>query len=234
MNGLNQLAASDHVVAIAGRSYRLSLLSLSDYGEIENRILAARPDARTAVRQRLAERTDDQRREELGRLFEQVASARHVSLGDLDRWWQTPDAFVYRFWMMVRKDRAAITLEEAEELLRGIGDEDRAALARRMEDCHGWPSTAPALAASGADSQDEGDPLPWYRWAIELSRAYGWSPAEIGRMTIAQMWIYLGQSGESMSRQRMSLTEGMALCHRRGAERQRWVDRMMEGVRDDA
>ncbi len=44
MDGLNRLTAADATVSLDGETYRLGPLVLRDYGEIENRILARRPD----------------------------------------------------------------------------------------------------------------------------------------------------------------------------------------------
>ncbi len=54
MDGLCQLTASAHTIAIGGRTFRLTPLTLADYGEIENRILAGRPDPLEGLPARLA------------------------------------------------------------------------------------------------------------------------------------------------------------------------------------
>ena len=228
MNGLNQLTASAQTIMAGGQTYRLAPLTLADYGEIENRILAARGDPLAELPPKLAERAEEEQRGELGRVFDAVCSARRVTLGDLDRWWQTPEGFCYRFWLMIRKDQPRMTLEASTALIRQIPAEDKVELARRMEHCHGWPRPWPPPAAVSSEAEDEQGAFPWHRWALELSRAYGWSPDEIGRMTIAQMCIYLGQAGESVSRQRMSLAEGVAACRQRTEDRERWIRHMME------
>ena len=116
-----------------------------------------------------------------------------------------------------------MTLEAAADLLRSLGAEQRVGLGRRMERCCGWPSPDAARQPQPAE-----EVIPWYRWAAELSRAFGWTPDEIGRLTIAQMCIYLGKACDSASRRHVPLAEGVALCRQRQADRQRWIQTMME------
>jgi hypothetical protein len=227
MDGLSRLTAAACTFRAGGRTYRLAPLTLADYGEIENRIVASRPDPLRGVRARLAGRPADERREELGRALDQLCAMRRVTLGDLDRWWQTPDGLCYRFWLMLRKEQPGMTLEAAAAVLRRTDVAGRAEIMRRMVDCHGWPDPWPAAPATAGNEEDEAA-VPWVRWAVALGRAYGWSPAEIGRLTVAQVCIYLGRRRESVSPERMSLSEGEALCRRRLDERRRWIEQMME------
>ena len=228
MDGLSLLTAAPCAIAAGGRTFLLAPLTLTDYGEIENRILAGRADPLAGIRARLAQLDAARRREELGRVFDEVGSARRVTLGDLDRWWQTTDGFRYRFWLMLRKHQPTATRETAAELLRQMSGEELAELGRGMTRCCGWPATWPTAAAAPGEAAR----IPWCRWASELSRALGWSPAEIGRMTIAQVYIYLGRGFDSTSRRHVPLEEGLALCRRRREDRQRWIDRMMEELGD--
>lgn len=229
MDGLRRITAATHTVRVGPRGWRLAPLTLADYGEIENRILAGRPDPLAAARGRLAGRPEEERRKGLDQIFSQLRSMRRVTLGDLDRWWQTPDGLSYRLWLMLRKAQPGVTLDAASELLRQANAAERAELLRRMADCHGWPDPWPSAPA--AADKDEAV-VPWRRWAVELSRAYGWTPAEIARLTVAQVCIYLGWEGSSASRQRMSVGQARDLCRRLLAERDAWIARMLEETKE--
>ena len=228
MDGLNQLTAAGHLVTLAGRAYHLSPLTLSDYGQIENQILAARPDPRDGIR-RLAGLDPEEQRRELGQIYDAAAAASRVTLGDLDRWWQTPAGVHYRLWLMLRKHQPAIALQEAAALAERLSDEECAELVRRMEDCRGLPS-ANELGHTEAAGEAAGRAaaLPWSRWACRLSRLYGWTPAEIGRLTVAQMWIYLTEPRGSGERRRMSAAAAAAYCEKRRLQRENWIRQTME------
>jgi hypothetical protein len=47
----------------------------------------------------------------------------------------------------------------------------------------------------------------WARIYLELSRAYGWTPAEINQLTIYQAAMYLGVPLAEMGRVRMSIEQ---------------------------
>ncbi|HUT11847.1 MAG TPA: hypothetical protein VMY42_15205 [Thermoguttaceae bacterium] len=70
--------------------------------------------------------------------------------------------------------------------------------------------------------------MPWYRWARELSLAYGWTPQQIGRLSIAQIWIYLTEASGPGGRKRMAPADARTLCRLRQRDRQAWIDRTME------
>ncbi len=77
-------------------------------------------------------------------------------------------------------------------------------------------------------------PLPWYDWAGRLSLAYGWTPQQLGQMTVAQLWIYLnnihGGTHGSGSRKRMSPAEARAFCRRRQTQKQQWIKQTMKEI----
>jgi hypothetical protein len=229
MDGLSQLTAADHSMVIDGRAYCLSPLTLADYGRIENQILASRPDPCDAVYQRLAGLGREEQEQELSRAYDLAAAARHVTLDDLDQWWRTPTGFCRRFWLMIRKRQPHVALEEVAAMLQRLPVERRPELVRCMEACHGLPDERETECAAVADDAADGDiAVPWREWARRLSRIYGWTPGQIGQLTIAQVWLYLTESPHASARRRMSPAEGQAYCARRQQHRQQWIRQMME------
>jgi hypothetical protein len=229
MDGLSQLTAAGHTVTCGGRTYHLSPLTLADYGEIENQIVAARADPRGGLRQRLAGMSAEEQEQELERVFDQAVAARRVTLGDLDQWWQTWAGLCYRFWLMIRKRQPSVELEEAAAILARLSLERRAELVRRMEACYGLPVDQPMGGpAEERDAAWRDAAPPWGQWACRLSRLYGWSPAELAALTIAQMWTYLTESCGPGACKRMAVADGLAYCARRRRQREQWIRQMME------
>ncbi len=193
MDDLSQLTAAPCTAIVDGRVFRLRPLTLEDYGEIVNCIRGGRPDPSAELPPRLAELSREEQAAAWGRVFDRLAAQRRVTLDELDRWWQSPEGFCGRFWLMIRKDRPEAELNEAAALFRRMSAEGRGALIRRMEDCDGLPvfdPTAQTYAPAEGGVEAAAAP-PWWEWARRLSRLYGWTPAEIARMTVAQIWIYL-------------------------------------------
>jgi len=147
MDGLNQLTAADHTIAVGGRTYRMSPLTLKDYGEIENRILAKRPDPLAAAIEKLQGLGRKQQEFLLGRAYDRAVSARYVTAEELDHWRRTREGFCYLFWLMLRKHQPEISLEEAGRLLEQLTEDAEAELAARMEDCNGLPEGNPSSRA---------------------------------------------------------------------------------------
>ncbi|MBA7474159.1 hypothetical protein ES707_09507 [subsurface metagenome] len=140
MDGLNQLTAAGHVVNIGGRDYRLGPLTLEDYGEIENRILAKRPDPLALVIDKLDRLDRKQQEMLLARAYDQAVKCPTVTIDELQRWRNTPEGFCYRFWLMIRKHHEEVGLQDAVELIEQLSSQARAELNRRVEDCGGLPA----------------------------------------------------------------------------------------------
>ena len=51
---------------------------------------------------------------------------------------------------------------------------------------------------------------------------------EIGRLTVAQMWIYLTEPCAPGECKRMSLADAAAYCEKKRLKRDRWIRQMME------
>ena len=139
MHGLSQLTAAEHSVTVAGRTYRLAPLTLADYGEIENRLLARRPDPLAVAVEKLDGLDEKQQEFLLGRAYDRAVSTRLMTAGELEQWRKTPEGLCYRFWLMARKAQPQLTLEEAAEVVGQLLDEDEATFRRRMDDCGAAP-----------------------------------------------------------------------------------------------
>jgi hypothetical protein len=139
MDGLNQLTAAGYVVSIGGRDYRLGPLTLDDYGEIENRILAKRPDPLAVAIEKLDRLDRKQQEMLLARAYDKAVKSPTVTIDELQLWRNTAEGFCYRFWLMIRKHHEQVSLQEAVELVEQLGGEARAELNRRVEDCGGLP-----------------------------------------------------------------------------------------------
>lgn len=144
MDGLNQLTAAGQAVEIGGRTYRLAALTLRDYGEIENRVVARRPDPVAVALRSLEGLSPRQQEFLLGRAYDRAASAGRATAAEVDQWKQTPDGFCYLFWLMIRKHHGEITLERAAEMVERLAGEVRQEVGRRMEDCDGMPVGNPS------------------------------------------------------------------------------------------
>lgn len=139
MDGLNRLTGADQTIEIGDRTYRLGPLTLKDYGEIENRILARRPDPIATAVEHLDGLSESQQQYLLGRAFDRAVSGRWVRASEIDEWKQTHDGFCYLFWLMVRKAHPEVTLGRAAELIQQLADGSQQELHRCMAEAAGMP-----------------------------------------------------------------------------------------------
>ncbi len=167
MHGLNQLTASADEIEIDGRSYRLGPLVLRDYGEIENRVLARRPDPLAVAAGSLAGLEPAQQEFLLGRAYDRAATAATASEDEIEQWKRTPDGLCTLFWLMVRKHHPEITREQTGELVEQLAHESREQLRRRIDHGAVGPvgnrsgqalSTATAVPPHATDCRGTGGP----------------------------------------------------------------------------
>ena len=57
-------------------------------------------------------------------------------------------------------------------------------------------------------------PIPWDRIFQHLSLAFGWTPAEISELTLAQVWSYLGNTRATGPTAYLRPTEARQLSQR--------------------
>lgn len=123
MPGLETLTAIGTEATIGGTTYRLRPLNRADWGLIEERIKAARPDP-IAVAKRLAKEAPIEAAKELyARAYDDAMRANVVSAAELDTWRYTLDGMVFQFYLQIRKEHAEVTEERASELLEQYGQE---------------------------------------------------------------------------------------------------------------
>ncbi len=144
MSGLNALTAAEHVVEIGGKAWRLAPLTLADYGAIENRIIAGRPDPIEVAKRHLPGLDARQQEVLLARALDAAAAARRASIEEIDAFRRTPEGIVFVFWLAASKHHGDLSLEDARELLGTLADEERRRLAAGVEACLGVPLGKPA------------------------------------------------------------------------------------------
>lgn len=134
MDGLHELTAAETTVTILDRTYRLAPLRLRDWGEIERRILAGRPDPLDLVLSKLDGLAEHLQRELLSRAYDDARRGRRVSASELHDWLSTPEGHVVQFWLSVRQHQPDVSLDDAEQLLLAAGSDAQAELNRAAEE----------------------------------------------------------------------------------------------------
>jgi hypothetical protein len=160
MDGLHLMIAPDTAWRIGGHDYRLAPLRLADYAEMEARLLA---DGR--------------------------AGSSQVSLAELADWMETRAGQATTFWLALRRRHPAIGRVAAAALFQ-LALAERPDVPRRLADLCGAPSRgfAPGPESSGPPDPDAS--IPWAALFRRLGRAYGWTPSQVGELTLAQLAVY--------------------------------------------
>lgn len=76
-----------------------------------------------------------------------------------------------------------------------------------------------------------GAPVAWRGAFRRLSSAYGWTPDEIGALTLGQVTIYLHQVPDRGARCQMNRSEAEAFVERRRREREAWIEQALAWAR---
>lgn len=129
MDGLHELTAAGVTVSIGGREYRFAPLRLRDWGEIERRILATRPDPLDLVLPKLVDLPEHAQRQLLAVAYDDARRGRRVTAAEMNEWLTTPEGRVVQFWLSIRQHHPDVTLEQAEELIYLAGKQGAASSA---------------------------------------------------------------------------------------------------------
>jgi hypothetical protein len=70
-------------------------------------------------------------------------------------------------------------------------------------------------------------PIPWRQLFLGLARRYGWTPQQIGRLTLAQAATYSGEPADGQ-KVRLEPNEALAVCNRRQRDREAWIERELK------
>ena len=114
MEGLHELTGAVYArFTVEGHEYRLGVLTVADWGEIEAYLLRDRPDPRVVVKPMLDGLSVEMQREMLGKAYEDARLGPHLRMGELDEWLQTVEGAQMKFWFALRKFHPAIQRDEA-------------------------------------------------------------------------------------------------------------------------
>jgi len=153
MDGLHEMTASGVPAKIGGVIYHLLPLRAKDWGEAARHLSSLRRPALELVKSRLAGLAEGLQKHLLELAYREERHGDLLSVELVERWFQTPEGRVFRFWLMLRRQQPEMTLDGAEELILKLGAEELAALARSERDNEGLPlgnssGQAPAQAAT--------------------------------------------------------------------------------------
>jgi hypothetical protein len=135
---LETLTAIGTEMKVDGTTYRLRDLDREDWGLIEERIKAGRPDP-IAIAQRLAKDAAPENAQAIyDRAYSDAMKAAVVAAEDIDAWMVTPKGLEFLCYLQIRKDHPKVTEERASELLlqftREHNDRHLAELRKRFPD----------------------------------------------------------------------------------------------------
>ena len=138
MDGLHEMTAAESVWSIGGKEYRLAPLRLRDYGEMERRILAGRPDPLEVARSKLEGLAEPLQKHLLSAAYDDARRGGRVSIGELSEWMDTVEGRVYQFWLAARRNHPEVTLDEADALLcQAAAEHDH--MQRQLQESGGLP-----------------------------------------------------------------------------------------------
>ena len=117
MAEVQELTAAADTITIGGKEYTRKPLTATDWGLIQKRILAQRPDV-IEIARRLAQDAPEAIAKQLYEdAYRDASQARQVTAGEQETWQISLDGLMYQFWLQIRKVHRDVTLDKAAELL---------------------------------------------------------------------------------------------------------------------
>lgn len=128
MDGLEELTAPYTDKEIGGKVYRLGFMNLDDWGEATRILKASRPSPIESIKPHLRELDEESRKHLLSLAWRDERDGDLIAQFEVERWIETPQGRIYRFWFMLRKHQPKITLKQADALLQILAEEDAESL----------------------------------------------------------------------------------------------------------
>ena len=123
MSSLPSLIGMAREFEVAGQTYKVSPLRITDWAEVNERIVAGRADP-VAVARRLCEGLpQEQQKEILLRAYGDATRHQHVTPSELDEYMGTAMGMVHCFWLGLRRNHPDITEDDAAGLFEEFTQE---------------------------------------------------------------------------------------------------------------
>ena len=233
MDGLHEMTAAAVAVEIGGCTYQLHPLRARDWGEAARMLLSKKRPALDVLKDsRLKDLPDEAVRHLVELAWHDERSGELVPAQEIDCWFRRGDGAAYEFWLMIRQAQPEISLERAEGAVRpGAPRTGRPQRARRS----GRPQRRARpgkLAEPGPrrSGRARHRPIPWRRIFRRLSADYGWTPRQIGDMTLAQINVYYGGLADAGEELEVTAVRAREIAQRAGQEKTRFLRRWFYGA----
>jgi hypothetical protein len=142
-SGLAILTAAPIEIVIGRESLRATPLTLADYGELDEALLAARPDPM----ERALMLCESLQRALLSTAFDELCHGWPVTAHEMSLWMSSRAGLAHVLWLAVRTHQPHLTLQDCRELL--LGEPQWRQALRALDKINGLPQDKPLGKPSG-------------------------------------------------------------------------------------
>ncbi len=218
MDKHHAMAGVGGTIRIGAIDFRLRPLTLGDLAELKAHVVARREPARNARPRSRAHRSAATCRAD-SRCLGAARIGRGATAEEIDDYLQSFRGTAHLFWLMAREDCPALdSLAAARSCLAEYAEGRLLELHGRLDQATGFLSDTANLAnAPSAGTAG----FHWARLYRHLSLTYGWTPAEINRLTPFQATMYANPQLSENGTIRMKLSDAVGAGARRAPRRPR-------------
>lgn len=187
-------------VVLAGREYRVSPLRIIDHARIQAWLEEVIPHPYEDHRDRIEGSEGRERKKAILRCQRQIANANYpprYPSGFASLLFATPEGGRFFFSLILGRDQV-ITPEEIDHLVHQVTPEERENLDNLL-----WGGTTQReweLVLSPPVMSGRKDPIDWCLTFAQLAEKYGFTPEQIGNLTIDQFNAYRFGHGRAASK----------------------------------
>lgn len=124
MDGLGRAAGSPVVIRLAGKDYKMSPLTLRDFGTIEQHLLTKRPNILKEVAAACSDLPEDIAKQLMDRAYEDAKKGNTIPAAEVAEWVDSFDGMCFSIWLSLSKEHKDITQDEVMQLLSIMGPEE--------------------------------------------------------------------------------------------------------------
>lgn len=148
------MTAAPVEVVIAGERLRATPLTLADYGEIDEAILAARPDPMQRALALCAGLSEPLQRAILSTAFDELVHGWPITAHEVALWMSSREGMAHTLWLAIRTHQPERTLANCRELL--LAEPQWRQALRVLDKINGLPLGDPVGKSSGRARRPKG------------------------------------------------------------------------------
>ena len=124
MDGMGRAAGSPVVMKLGGKDYKMSALTLRDFGTIEQHLLRKRPNVLKVVGEAVKDLPAEHAKLLLDKAYEDMKRGNTIPATEVAEWVDTFEGMVFSVWLAISKNHPELALDDVMDIMSSMTEEE--------------------------------------------------------------------------------------------------------------